>query len=132
MALTIQERFALATESHLKQHATGKEHWCTTNRCGKCGRPLQWAYDGPLDRIVVPVGTYLEASQIADIFEKNATIEPCMNRSCDGRVIMGRKFRTSPWYYRPGGDGWAPAGFKPAKVPEEVPEKAVSEASVLV
>tara|TARA_Y100000310_G_scaffold310459_1_gene355739 strand:+ start:504 stop:875 length:372 start_codon:yes stop_codon:yes gene_type:complete len=106
MAMTVQERYRAAHDSHTRQHAQGEGHWCTTNRCGKCGRPLQWAYDGPLDQIVVPPGTYLEAAQVADIFEKDAVIEPCMNTSCGYRLIMGRHLRTTPHYYLPGGDGW--------------------------
>lgn len=106
MAMTVQERYRAAHDSHTRQHAQGEGHWCTTNRCGKCGRPLQWAYDGPLDQIVVPPGTYLEAAQVAGIFEKDAVIEPCMNTSCGYRLIMGRHLRTTPHYYLPGGDGW--------------------------
>ena len=130
MAMTVQERYQAAYESHTKLHAQGETHWCTTNRCGKCGRPLQWAYDGPLDKIVVPSGTYLEATQVADIFEKNAVIEPCMNTSCGYRLIMGRDLRTTPHYYLPGGDGWGPQS-KPAPVQQELAEKMLSEANVL-
>ena len=130
MAMTVQERYQAAYESHTKLHAQGETHWCTTNRCGKCGRPLQWAYDGPLDKIVVPSGTYLEATQVADIFEKNAVIEPCMNTSCGYRLIMGRHFRTTPHYYLPGGDGWGPQS-KPPPVQQELAEKMLSEANVL-
>jgi len=128
--MTVQERYQAAYESHTKLHAQGETHWCTTNRCGKCGRPLQWAYDGPLDKIVVPSGTYLEATQVADIFEKNAVIEPCMNTSCGYRLIMGRHFRTTPHYYLPGGDGWGPQS-KPPPVQQELAEKMLSEANVL-
>lgn len=131
MAMTVQERYQAAYESHTKLHAQGETHWCTTNRCGKCGRPLQWAYDGPLDKIVVPSGTYLEASQVADIFEKNAVIEPCMNTSCGYRLVMGRHLRTTPHYYLPGGDGWGPQS-KPSPVQQELAEKMLSEANVLV
>ena len=110
MAMTVQERYQAAYESHTKLHAQGETHWCTTNRCGKCGRPLQWAYDGPLD--------------------KNAVIEPCMNTSCGYRLVMGRHLRTTPHYYLPGGDGWGPQS-KPSPVQQELAEKMLSEANVL-
>jgi len=111
--ITVQERYEKASRDHVHKHATGETHWCTTNRCGKCGRPLQWAYDGPLSEIIIPNGTDLGDKARADYFDNDATIEHCLNESCSYRLTFGRRMRTSPWYYGPGGDGWAPEGMRP-------------------
>lgn len=105
---TFRERFQKAKEDHVGQHATGKEHFCAANRCGSCGQPLQWVYEGMIGQIIVPEGiTYLESSQIADIYENDAKIEPCMNPGCDYRIYAGRQNRCDRLYYLPGGKGYA-------------------------